>query len=274
MPVSDRGEATLIPGGWRIVFEIADPSAGSGVDWFDMTCQVAGWQNVPAAPTSTPAATGRRSSTSTCTATTTYAPWNPDTSGLFGVHVDLGPGLMLPRRFHPCRRRHVVVDWLAGFTNRVERWGDATYARGEIRRFPIIARRPADRSGRWSRSPPRAKELVRARRLHPDPGRLAVRSTVYGATFDTGVDVVRPSRPGPAQTLGVERARGDVDPAGLCDFTDRTGSLIIRPPKCGTRSNQDAFTAGADGTRSATRPRCISITSPIDDADGILDYAA
>jgi hypothetical protein len=60
------------------------------------------------------------------------APWGQDTTDLFGANVRIGAGLLM--RLSMVREvASVVVEWLPLWTGRVESWGDASAARGQVR---------------------------------------------------------------------------------------------------------------------------------------------
>jgi hypothetical protein len=273
-PAADRGVPTRISygaGEWRIVVELADPGAGASVAWFDITCYVQGWENGRGADQYAGRYRASVVNIDLEDDDDTLAPWNPDTAPLFGVHVPLGPGLIMRAGFI-----HVVddtvVDWLPRWTNRVERWGDASYGLGRKRRFPITARDlltalvgvpiAASSEQNWSE---------RVDYILTQAG-WAYGSTIYGATFDTGVDVLTvPARP--ASSSALAELAATLDPAGLCYFTDRTGRLIVRPSVWDT-FHTDAFTAGADGTPWGSFDPVMFNYYADDDAGGLLGWAA
>jgi len=247
-PAPTAGVPTQIDYGtgiWRLVYEIADPAAGVDVEWFDVTVDVAGHENVRGADQYA----GRyRASVATFdlwAADDTFAPWNDDTSPTFGTHVELGPGL-LARCGLILVSGGEVTAWNPRWTNRVERWGDACYAGGQLRRHTVVTRDlltslvnvpvPASSEQNWSE---------RVEFLLTEAG-WAFGSTVYGATFDTAVDVLTvPARA--AQSSALDELWATLDPAGLCLYTDRAGQLIVRPTVFDT-FHTAAFASGADGT--------------------------
>ena len=272
-PDPGHGRPTRIVHGagvWRVVVELADPGAGSGVEWFDITGYVAGWSNQRGADQYAGRYRASVVDMDLWAGDDQLAPWNTDTSAIFGVHVPLGPGLILRAGFIRVVD-DTVVDWLPRFTNRVERYGDAAYGKGRARRFPIVARDlitalvgvpiPASSSENWSE---RVDYIL-------TQAEWAFGSTVYGATFDTGVDVLTvPARP--AASSALSELAVTCDPAGLCYYTDRTGRLIIRPTVWDT-FHTDAFTAGADGTPlPAAGP--VMFTYLAGEDDGLAEWAA
>jgi hypothetical protein len=127
-----RTQARYGTGEWRLCVEIADPSAGSSIEWHDITGPVASirWRRGSNEPR------GRYVGTSPVVEIWAdddrYAPWNPDTSPTFGVHV--------PFRQRPYMRAAIfrVVGgvtnmWFPLWTGRVRGWRDAQAALGNVR---------------------------------------------------------------------------------------------------------------------------------------------
>jgi hypothetical protein len=226
-------------GQWRFVLELADPSAGTDVEWFDITDDMTGLDITRGADE--PAGPYRA-----CVATLElkadddrYAPWNPDTSDMFGVHVQLGAGLLIRAGWIRVNSG-VVVGWIPRFTNRVESWTDTTYALGQLRRHTIITR---DLLSDLVNSPigtltaenwtDRIGSILAA-------GDWPFGYDMYGAMQwdDTGlVDVLTlPDRP--ANDSAYDELQQSIDPCGLIGMTDRRGKLLFRP------QHGDTFHAG------------------------------
>lgn len=129
-------------GVWRFALQLADPSAGTDVEWFDLTGFYAGdtetrgaaraWgRNQPATGQVT-LQVDQESADEHEVILDILAPYGIDTSDLFGVDVELDGGLVL--RFVLFRVvGGVTVEWEPVWTGRVETWGDSTAALGQIR---------------------------------------------------------------------------------------------------------------------------------------------
>jgi len=141
-PVATRGVPTGFTygaGEWRHVLEIADPAAGSAVAWYDITAYFTGYDYTRGADSYQ----GRyRASVATIDLFADddrLAPWNSDTTLVFGVNIELGPGLLIRSGFIRVDGG-VVVEWNPRFTDKVESWGDASYSKGRVRQHTIVAR--------------------------------------------------------------------------------------------------------------------------------------
>ena len=87
------------PGGFRIVVELADPSAGTSVAWHDITEYIAGWSLERGADRYAGRYRAGVAVLEIVTDDDEFAPWNEDTSGTFGTHVELGAGLIIRAGF-------------------------------------------------------------------------------------------------------------------------------------------------------------------------------
>lgn len=206
---------------WRLVYELADPLAGSSVEWHDFTDRCMG-HNL------TRGAAGYAGRYRACVATLevrasddSFAPYNDDTSATFGTHVELGSGLLvragLIRVF-----AGEVVEWIPRFTCKVERWGDASYGKGKVRRHLVIAR---DTMTSLVNVP------VAASGEEPFIDRvayvLAQAGWPYG-TFTFYDDVITvPARA--EQVSAINELDATIDPTGLVWYTDRRGIFILEP---------------------------------------------
>lgn len=236
-PESTDGRAiryTHDDGQWRGVFQIADPSAGTDVEWFDLSEYLLGYNL-------TRGATSYAGRPEACVANIELmaddgllAPTNPDTSVLFGDHIELGPGLLV--RFSLIRvSGGVVVEWLPRFTLKVEDWGDASHARGDIRRHLIVARDtftslvdvpvPSADEQDWSDKVVHVTDSA---------------DWQYGILAYHDFDLLLPARD--EQDSAVRELDAALDPAGLVWFTDRYGHLYIRPRPGDTLHNGSGYT--------------------------------
>lgn len=247
-PAATRGVPagfTYGTGVWRHVVELADPAAGSSVEWFDITEWFTGSEYTRGADDYQ----GRyRASVATLdlfAPDDRFAPWNDDTSDTFGVNVSLGPGLLVRSGFILVAGG-VVTEWNPRFTCKVEFWGDASYSQGKIRQHRIIARDTltslvgvpigASIEENWS---------DRVDHVLTEAG-WEYGYTLYGATTIGGVGVLPlPARD--AQVSAINELDATVDPAGATWYTNRKGQLIVRPTVYDTWQ-AGRFTAGAAGT--------------------------
>lgn len=253
-PAATHGVLNPLPrgdGDWYDVVEIADPDAGSDVEWFDITTRVAGSHYTRGADQPF----GRyKASVVTIDLygapaggidDNSLAPWNPDTSPTFGVHVDLGPGLLIRRGFIRVVD-DVVVEWNPRWTTKVEDWGDASFAEGQIRLHRVVAR---DTSTSLVDVPIAAsiEENWYDRAVGVIEGAgWQYGYAIYGAQLLPGpVNVLTlPARDD--QTSAINELDTTLDPAGCIWFTNRKGQLIVRPSPIDT-FHHDQFLAGATG---------------------------
>lgn len=259
----------------HIVYELADPGAGVSVEWFDIT------EIVSLGPAGHDLTRGADEFDGAYRASVVHldiyadddslAPWLDDTSATFGTHVPLGAGLLI-RCSLVTISGGVVTAWNPRFTNKVERWGDATFARGTIRRHPVTARDlltslvavsvPASSEQNWSE---RVDFLL-------DESAWPYGSQVYGAQFTSALADILTVPARAAQSSALAELRATLDPAGLIAYTDRRGVLIVRPRHDDT-FHATAFGAGASGTPWPGFDPVVFSNLAHDDP-GVLDLAA
>lgn len=249
-PAAGNGVPTQLDAGdgvWRWVIELADPAAGSSVEWFDITTYVSGVDYTRGADEYA----GRyRAAIAELELQTDngdeLAPWNDDTSSTFGVHVDLGAGLLI-RAGLVRVVDDTVVEWLPRFTQRVETWRDATFARGQIRQHRVTTRDlMTELVGVPIASDLQTNWLDRAEHVLTEAG-WPYGWTIHGAELDNvGADILTlPDRP---ESLdAIVELDATFDPAGVVWRTNRKGQLIAHPMP-GDTFHAAAFTAGATGT--------------------------
>jgi len=232
-------------GEWRHVLEIADPSAGSAIVWHDITGYFTGYDYTRGADSYQ----GRyRASVATIDLFTDddlLAPWNTDTTLVFGTNVELGPGLLIRSGFIRVDGG-VVVEWNPRFTDKVESWGDASYSKGRVRQHTIVARDtltslvavplPARPEENWA---------DRIGHFIADSG-WPYGQLVHGAITAPGGAPIKLLAARPAQASAITELDATLDPAGLIWFTNRKGQLVIRPPVWDT-FHTDALAGGAAG---------------------------
>lgn len=247
-PAPGRGILTRLvdgPDPWYFVVEIADPSAGAAVEWHDVTQFWRGHEYNRGAD----AYLGRyRASVATVDLWAdddSLAPWNDDTSPTFGVHVELGPGLLLRAGF-VASSGGFVTGWYPRFTLKVEEWPDASYSRGKARQHRVTARDtltslvgvpiPASSDENWSN---RVGGVI-------TNAQWPYGALIYGAFTLAGSPVLTlPGQPEAASAISeLDKA---CDPAGVVWYTDRTGALVVRP-RVDDTWHAGLFAAGAAGT--------------------------
>jgi len=133
-PVASHGAAIQRPavaGEWRFALELLDPAAAL-VGWHDITDYYAGDRHQFGADDYMGHARARLVTVELQAVDDRLAPWGQDTSGLFGVDVPLGAGLLMRAALSRVVSGD-TVEWSAIWTGRVESWGDASAARGQIR---------------------------------------------------------------------------------------------------------------------------------------------
>jgi hypothetical protein len=230
---------------WRWAVEIADPLAGSSIEWHDVTCDVLGAAFTRGAGEYRGAAQASTADLELRAEGDQYAPWNDDTAPTFGTHVELGPGLLVRLSYFRVSGG-AVVEWRPRFTMRVEQWLDVTGGMGEIRRHPIVAR---DLSTELVNVPLPAVSVVES--WYDRVLRIVTEADwpygveLYGAVDFEGVPIVRlPERPEAASAISELDAT--LAPVGLTWYTSRRGVLTIRPV-VGDLFHDDYLDAGATG---------------------------
>lgn len=133
-PVGTHGNVIQRPatsGEWRFVLELADPTDPTPV-WYDLTDFYVGDRHQFGADGYLEKARARLVTVQLQTDDDSLAPWGQDTTSLFGVDVLLGSGLLM--RAGMIRVvSSTTVEWNPLWTGRVETWGDASGARGQVR---------------------------------------------------------------------------------------------------------------------------------------------
>lgn len=233
-PVPGTGVVTQIPtssGAWRVSLEIAEPPAIT--TWYDISQFYVGDRYQRGADDYK----GKyRASLATVqlqidvdqaadleVSADILAPWGQDTTGLFGSNIRIGSGLLM--RLSMVREvEDVVVEWLPIWTGRVEDWGDASAARGQIRTHVVsvvdlladLANVPVAFEGtvEWD-------DWFTAQLLPAAVWLFGV--DIYGDTSSSGLPLVE--TPQPAITL----MDAGTDPLGLVWRTLRSGKLVIHP---------------------------------------------
>jgi hypothetical protein len=230
---------------WRWAVEIADPLAGSSIEWHDVTCDVLGAAFTRGAGEYRGAAQASTADLELRADGDQYAPWNEDTAPTFGTHVELGPGLLIRLSYFRVSGG-AVVEWRPRFTMRVEQWLDVTGGMGEIRRHPIVAR---DLSTELVNVPLPAVAVAeswydRVLRIVTESG-WPYGVELYGAVEYSGSPVVElPARPEVASAISELDAT--LAPAGLTWYTSRRGVLTVRPV-VGDLFHSDYLDGGATG---------------------------
>lgn len=248
-PAATRGVAAGFEYGtgvWRHVVELADPSAGSSVEWFDITEWFTGYDYTRGADSYLGRYRAGVVNMDLFAGDDRFAPWNEDTSDTFGVHVSLGPGLLIRSGFILVSGG-VVTDWNPRFTCKVEFWGDASYSQGKVRQHRIVARDtmtalvnvpiPADTEENWT---DRIGSVLTA-------AGWEYGSTIYGPTTIGGVGVL-PLPDRDAQSSAINELDASTDPAGAVWYTNRKGELIVRASVYDTWQAGRFDPGGAAGT--------------------------
>jgi len=134
-PVVSHGyviERPATSGSWRFVLELGDPAAGASFVWHDITEFYAGDAYQRGADDYLGVYRAAVAQVELQTDDDMLAPWGQDTTDLFGVDVTLDAGLLM--RLGMIRVvAGVAEEWEPLWTGRVETWGDASAARGQIR---------------------------------------------------------------------------------------------------------------------------------------------
>lgn len=214
-------------GTWRIAFMIANPRAGASVAWHDLTGPVSSmaWTRGAAA------ARGRFQAVEPTVLINAvddrYAPWNPDTSSTFGVHVPLRAGLLM--RASVFRVVDDAVDLCFHlFTSRVRRWRDQQAANGgyrfhrvdgiDLMSYLVQAPAGANTSEGWKQ---RIDDVL-------SDADWPFGADIYGAeTSDASTTLQLPERD--AQDSAIAEVDATLDPVGLTWRTRASGKFIAHP---------------------------------------------
>ena len=235
-PVPGVGVVTQIEavggGEWRMSLEVAEPP---GSTWYDLTEFYAGDRHQFGAQDYKGDARARlvevqlqidnQQAAELAVNIDILAPWGQDTTDLFGTNVRLGAGLLM--RLSLVREvDDVVEDWLPLWTGRVEQWGDAAGARGQIRRHVVNV---VDTIADLANVPTLIDEEA------PTWGEYFTDVLLPAAGWQFGVDVygdVASTSGFPIDTnmvAAVNRLDGATDVLGLVWRSRRDGKLVIHP---------------------------------------------
>lgn len=231
-------------GEWRFCLELADPSAGDYAEWFDLTQFYAGDRYQRGADEYM----GRyRASVAQVqlqidnvhadglgVSRDILAPWGQDTTDLFGVDVELDAGLLMRTAVFRVDASE-TVEWSPLWTGRVETWGDAAYARGQVRIHQVqVVDLIAD--------------LVNVSTVVESPGYewddwftevLTEAGWLYGVDqYGDFTDAGLPFDDTPQ--AAINRLDAGCDPLGLVWRTLRSGRMVIHPAPWDT-TNTDRY---------------------------------
>lgn len=249
-PDPSHGRLTQFPAGpgaqWLWFVELADPEAGSGIEWHSLTGWVTGVMAAHGADQPHGSARAAVTELAVRASDDRFAPWNPDTSSVFGVHVRLGAGLYVRGGLMRVAGGDTVTDVRMRFTSRVRHWGDSSTAMGRIRRHRILAR---DLSVNLKGSKlPNAIEANWPDRVATVTADWPFGIDLYGAVLDepAGDPVITLAEREEAPSAATE-LDDTVGPAGAVWYTNRRGRLIVRP-QIGDTWHAGLFAGGATGT--------------------------
>lgn len=228
-PAATAGyEIQLTDGGdpIRWVVELADPSAAELV-WHDITGFYAGDSTQRGAAEYQGRYTAMVARVTLETSHDQLAPTREDTSGLFGVHVSLGAGLLMRAGLIRVNGGSVVTWWPI-FTGRVEKWGNASRARGQTQIHEVTV---IDTISSLVDQP------VEATLEEPWEDRISAILTdadwlfghdIYGAFDVSGTPVLEvPARD--EQESAIVELDTVTDPAGIVWRSRRNGRLVFHP---------------------------------------------
>ncbi len=272
-PDASHGVTTQVaygPGEWRLVVEIADLAVGSGVEWHDVSCYVTGFDLTRGAGEYQGRAVAAIANIELRARDDRLAPWNADTSPTFGVHVDLGAGLLI-RAGWTLIYGGAVSGWIPRFTHRVESWSDETRASGNARIHRIVAR---DLLTGLVGVPLGSVAFVenwdeRVDRVLTQAGWLFDHE-LYGAVLDGSSSPVLELPTRPEVASAIEELDATLDPVGLVWSTGPTGKIIVRP-MAGDTFHADLFAGGATGNEWVAPPTVVFSYAACD--DGRTEYA-
>jgi hypothetical protein len=226
-PVPAHGyqfDRDAVAGVWRFALELADTAAGTEITWHDMTQFYAGDSYQRGADQYGGKYRAAVAQVQVQTDDDLLAPWGDgqDTSSIFGVNVELDAGLLM--RFGLFRVvAGVTVEWEPLWTGRVETWGDASAARGQIRTHIITV---TDTIADLANVP----TTIEQNDVPPDEWmneNLEDASWLYGVDYYLDTDV------GMLQDLtavnAINRMDMATDPWGLVWRSRRNGRLLVYP---------------------------------------------
>lgn len=220
-------QAVYGSGQMRLVVQMADPSAGSAVTWYDVTGYVSELKWKRGADQAFGRYRACQPELLFWGSGDQFARWNEDTSATFGTHVTLRGGLLV---------RAVVFRVVSGsvnakfelFTGRVKVWGDGLAALGKVRfhRVQCIDTMsklvnkplPAQTAEGWR---PRLNNTL-------TEGSWQFGADIYGAETVDGTPVITlDDRDEVPSAIGEIDAT--LDPVGLVWRTRPNGRLLVHP---------------------------------------------
>jgi hypothetical protein len=254
-------------GAWRWVVELADTSAGSYVDWIDITEWYVGDRHQFGADQYMGDARARLVTVQLqIDESDLLAPWGLDTTELFGEDVELDAGLLM-RAALARVVGGVTVEWLPIWTGRVETWGDASFARGQIRVHEVQV---VDTIADLANVP---TSIV----SNSEPWDEVIADEVLvGAGWSFGVDIYGDggtSAAGIPQDLDMVAAANRMDqitdPLGLVWRSLRSGRLVVHPAPWDTthtnRYTNPLLAVYPDGVQFSYSPEFTDVEYIADD---------
>lgn len=221
-----------VAGEWRFAVELADPLAGTDVEWFDITQFYASDRyqrgaseymgRYRAGVAQVHLVIDNVKADDLGVSVDILAPWGFDTTPLFGENVTLDAGLLM--RASIFRVDSMTIDWYPLWTGRVETWGDAATARGQIRDHLVVV---TDLIGDLVNVPTQAADEPWEDWLVDQI--LAQANWPYGV--EVYGDIGSPNLPPRAdpQPSAINEMDAGTDPLGLVWRTLRNGKLVIHP---------------------------------------------
>jgi hypothetical protein len=210
-------------GEWRIALELADPQAGDSIVWHDITEFYAGDAYQRGANEYLGKYAAAVAQVQLQTDNDDLAPWGQDTSALFGVNVELDAGLLMRLAIFRVAAS-VTVEWTPVWTGRVETWGDASAARGQIRTHVVTV---TDTIADLANVPTTIEQ-------NAVPVSTWLNENLTDATWLFGVDYYGDDPADMQQDLtpaaAITRMDQAADPNGLVWRSRRDGRLIVYPP--------------------------------------------
>ncbi len=207
-------------GEWRLALELGDPFSGEAFSWHDITQFYAGDSYQRGADEYLGRYRAAVAQVQLQTDDDMLAPWGQDTSSLFGSDITLDAGLLM--RLGMFRVvSGVVVEWNPLWTGRVETWGDASAARGQIRTHVVTVTDVI-------------ADLANVPTIVDTGGGLSFadflteNGWLFGIDSYGDTDVVIPFDLNPVNAIN--RMDGGADPFGYVWRSRRTGRLITYPP--------------------------------------------